>query len=97
MCIFIKIGQKMTKLLSKIDFWPTVQNEFFKISTDSDFLSEAEPLCAFLSKLVKKEEERGVFVCVKWLFFQTSTDSDSLSEAEPSCAFSSKSVKKWQS
>ena len=39
-----------------------MQNEFFKFSTDSDSPSEAEPLCAFSSKLVKKDKVMGIFV-----------------------------------
>ena len=39
---------------SKIKFLPTVQNDFFKISTDSDSPSKAEPSCAYSSKSVKK-------------------------------------------
>ena len=90
-----------------MDFWPTVQNKFFKISTDSDFPSKAGPSCAFISKSVKKDKVRGVFVfkikkidfwpTVQKEFFKISTDSDSPSNSEPSCIFSSKFVEKWRS
>ena len=41
----------------KIDFWHTVQNRFFKINTDSDSPSEAEPSVHFHQK---KYEAKGV-------------------------------------
>ena len=79
-------------------------NKFFKISTDSDSPSEAEPSCAFSSKSLKKGQSYGQF-CPKNLKksifgrtveknFKISTDSDSPSEYGSSCPFSSKSVKK---
>ena len=82
-----------------------MQNKFFKISTDCNFPSEAEPSCVFSSQSVKKDKVKDVFVLkdltklifdplCKKEFFQISTDFDSPSEDEPLCPFSSKSVKK---
>ena len=44
-----------------------MQNKFFKISTDYNSPSEAEPSCAFSSKSVKKDEVRCILV-LNWFF-----------------------------
>ena len=45
-----------------MDFLPTVKNNFLKISTNSDSISETGLLCSFISKSAKNDEVKDVFV-----------------------------------
>ena len=50
----IVMGVFVIKKSKKIEFFDPLYKKNFKISTDSKSPSEAEPSCAFSSKLVKK-------------------------------------------